>query len=324
MKNKRNVGNEKIIGDRHRVFNIANDEQIKDVANVCKALSSEDRLKILRLISTHSMSIVGIAEALNMPVSSVAFHIKCLEEAAVIVTDTQPGVRGAMRVCGHSLEKLEVILVSDYYEAKNSVMSISMPVGYFYDCFVKPTCGMANEDGIIGGFDTPSDFYNPNKFKAELIWFHEGFVEYRFPNNGIDKLNIKNVSFTLEICSEAPGYRQDWLSDISIIINKKEIALYTSKGDYGDRHGILTPDTWRDGSTQYGTLKTFSVSEEGSFIDGVLYSTEIKLKDLILSSMPYISFVIAVKEDAKHVGGVNIFGKTFGDYSQDIVMNIFY
>lgn len=324
MKKRNNIGREKIIGDRHRVFSISNDAQIPEIAKVCKALSSEERLKILTLISVNSMSIVEIAGKLNMPVSSTAFHIKCLEEAAIIVTDTQAGVRGAMRVCGHSLEKLEIKLVSDFLLPENNVITISMPVGHFYDCKISPTCGMANENGIIGGFDTPSDFYNPNKVDAALIWFREGFVEYRFPNHSIENLEMKNISFSLEICSEAPGYRQDWPSDISIIVNGIDIALYHSPGDYGDRHGILTPAAWRDGSTQYGALKTFSINHKGSFIDGVIFNSDVTIESLNLLSKPYISFVVAVKHDAKHVGGVNIFGKTFGDYPEDIVMNIFY
>ena len=31
---------------------------------------------------------------------------------------------------------------------------------------------------------------------------------------------------------------------------------------------------------------------------------------------------IAVKDDAKHPGGVNIFGRGFGNYDQDIVLRI--
>jgi predicted transcriptional regulator len=30
------------------------------------------------------------------------------------------------------------------------------------------------------------------------------------------------------------------------------------------------------------------------------------------------------KDDAKHIGGFNIFGKEFGDYKQDIVMCLSY
>jgi predicted transcriptional regulator len=29
-----------------------------------------------------------------------------------------------------------------------------------------------------------------------------------------------------------------------------------------------------------------------------------------------------VKDDAKHIGGINIFGRQFGNYPQDIVMRL--
>ena len=39
---------------------------------------------------------------------------------------------------------------------------------------------------------------------------------------------------------------------------------------------------------------------------------------------PYISVRIGIKEDAAHIGGVNIFGSSFGDFPQDILMRIEY
>ena len=59
---------------------------------------------------------------------------------------------------------------------------------------------------------------------------------------------------------------------------------------------------------------------------------EIALHDPLLFKLPVgtvtkgteVTFCIEVKEDAKHVGGVNIFGKKFGDYPQGIIMNITY
>lgn len=35
-----------------------------------------------------------------------------------------------------------------------------------------------------------------------------------------------------------------------------------------------------------------------------------------------ICFTIAVKEDARHRGGINLFGKHFGDYPQHILMRL--
>lgn len=50
------------------------------------------------------------------------------------------------------------------------------------------------------------------------------------------------------------------------------------------------------------------------------------LRDLALqaSANPYVSLKIGVSPDADHVGGMNLFGKYFGDYPQDIVMKFIY
>jgi predicted transcriptional regulator len=34
------------------------------------------------------------------------------------------------------------------------------------------------------------------------------------------------------------------------------------------------------------------------------------------------TFRIAVKPDAKHLGGINIFGRGFGNYDQDIILRL--
>lgn len=318
-----NTEKNKVISERHRLFDITCENDYKNIVLITKALSSEERLHILKLLGIQSMSIVEIATKLNIPVSTTAFHIKVLEEANIVVTYVKPGVRGSMRVCSANLEMVQVIF-EPLMRAEENVISIDMPVGNFYDSSVIPTCGLAGESGIIGSFDNPRAFYNSLKINAELLWFHEGYVEYRFPNNEIQDIDIKTISFSLELCSEAPGYREDWPSDISIILNSKEIAIYHSAGDYGKRRGLITPKTWGHGSTQYGVLKNFSVKESGSYIDENLYDQKINIDSLNLKTSPYISFVVAVKNTAKYVGGVNIFGEKFGDYPQGIVMRVFY
>ena len=128
----------------------------------------------------------------------------------------------------------------------------------------------------------------------------------------------------MELGSEAPGYREIWPSDIRIIVNGHETAVYRSPGDYGARRGKLTPEDWASWSTQYGLLKTFSVRGIGSYIDDTLYSSKVRIGQLKLDEFPYISLRIAVDETAGHCGGVNLFGEKFGDYPQNIVMTVAY
>ena len=46
------------------------------------------------------------------------------------------------------------------------------------------------------------------------------------------------------------------------------------------------------------------------------------LKDLDLDTHHSIRLRIGVKDEAKHPGGINLFGRGFGNYDQDIVMRL--
>jgi predicted transcriptional regulator len=60
---------------------------------VTHALSTRARIDMLRLLNTRSMNIVEMAEALNLPVSTVASNVKVLEGAKLITTELLPAVR---------------------------------------------------------------------------------------------------------------------------------------------------------------------------------------------------------------------------------------
>ncbi|WP_213410540.1 hypothetical protein [Xylanibacillus composti] len=54
----------------------------------------------------------------------------------------------------------------------------------------------------------------------------------------------------------------------------------------------------------------------GSYIDGQRIS-DVKLDDLDIRRKQW-QFRLVVLEDAKHVGGLTLFGSGFGNYNQDI------
>lgn len=41
-----------------------------------------------------------------------------------------------------------------------------------------------------------------------------------------------------------------------------------------------------------------------------------------MSQKPFISFKLSVKKDAEYKGGLNIFGKKFGNYDKNIIMKV--
>jgi predicted transcriptional regulator len=198
-----------------------------------------------------------------------------------------------------------------------------MPIGHFVDFDIQPTCGMANAEGMVIHEDEPESFYHPDGRSAEIIWFRQGWIEYRFPKMLPAHAIVKSIEFSLELCSEAPNHNDDWPSEITVWINDVEIGSWISPGDFGDHRGKLNPAWWVDSSTQYGLLKTWRVDASRSSIDNERVSG-VTLDALRLSANPYLSFRIGIKPDAVHRGGINLFGKQFGDHPQAIKMNIQY
>lgn len=323
MKNgKPVIEKEKI--DRHIILDVDRDEDYELFEKLGKALSSEVRIRMLAILKHKSMNVVELAQELKVPVSSAAFHVNLLEEANLITTEMLPGIRGSQKVCSSRAEDVLLSINTSPQEKERRSFSVDMPIGNYYDFKIHPTCGMVNDETYIESCDDVKSFYSPNRSAAQLMWFQRGFVEYRFPNHFVSGKNPCYVSFSLEICSEAPGYRNVWPSDITFSINGRELLTYTSPGDFGGRHGKLTPIWWTDGNTQFGLLKTISVDNTGTYLDGVMKSEEITVESLDLPARQYISFKIEIKKDAKHVGGINIFGKSYGDYPQNIVMHVEY
>ena len=59
----------------------------------------------------------------------------------------------------------------------------------------------------------------------------------------------------------------------------------------------------------------------GCYEDDIKCSEQ-SLTTLHLDKGNYISFRLGVKPDARHVGGMNLFGEKFGDYAQGLVMKV--
>lgn len=291
--------------------------------NKLKAIASEPRIQMLDLLRGKRMNINEIAEEMNLPQSTVATHISILENAGLIVTESVKAKKGNQKLCSPSFREL-LIQFPDKQEAKDDFIEVEMPVGIFTDCDVTAPCGLCSTDHIIGLLDVPNSFLNPDRMKAGLLWCGQGSFEYKFPNNSMyETKKIKKVEVSLELSSETPGTNVNWPSDITMWINRLEIGTWTCPGDFGDKRGKYTPQWWKLEGSQYGLLKNFIVTEEGSFIDGVKIG-DVTVDDLKLSEHHSIRVRVGVKKDAEHMGGMNIFGKGFGNYDQGIVLRCYF
>jgi predicted transcriptional regulator len=102
-----------------------------------------------------------------------------------------------------------------------------------------------------------------------------------------------------------------------------EVGTWTSPADFGGERGALTPEWWDTQNSQYGLLKVWKVTNDGSLVDGMRVS-KVTLNNLTLKPGEPIAVRIGIKEDASNIGGINLFGSKFGNYPQDIVLRQHY
>lgn len=289
---------------------------------IFKALGSTPRLRILRLLAGRLLNVSEVAKELGLPISTVNAHINSLEEAGLLLTEHRPATRGSQKICTVAVDNIFVQLPRDPAQ-QILTEECAMPIGAYVDCDVTPSCGLTSETGIIGLFDDPDSFYEPGRLGAQLLWFHHGYVEYRFPKRLPPSAVLEGLHLSFEACSEAPLHHKDWPSDVTVWINGHEIGTWTSPADFGGQRGKLTPEWWDEHNTQYGLLKVWQVSHEGSKVDG-LRTSGVTLRDLDLEQERFITVRIGVEEGARHVGGINLFGRAFGNYPQGLVLRLLY
>jgi predicted transcriptional regulator len=303
-----------------RNFLVVDPEEKPDVL---RALASEVRVRVLKLLHVAGpLNINDIAARLGEPQSTISANTQILVEAGLVRTETQKAKKGNQKICHSLFDEVLVMFKDDIGPLKSNAVEVSMPIGLYTSCQVSAPCGLCSVDGIIGLLDVPDTFLDPDRMKAGLMWFTRGFVEYQFPNNArLAKHTISSMEFSMELSSEVPGTSADWPSDITISVNGKDVGTWMSPGDFGDKRGVYTPDWWKLKGSQYGKLKGFRINGAGTYVDGVKISP-VSLKDLDLDVHHSIRLKISVKETATHPGGINIFGKGFGNYDQDIVLRL--
>jgi predicted transcriptional regulator len=290
---------------------------------ILRAAASPVRVQILKILhESDGLNVNEIAERLALPQSSVSSNVASLEAAGLLRTETRKARKGSQKICFATFDELIVTFHKSEQVLASNLIEVSMPLGLYTHSSVTGPCGICSPEGIIGLLDVPETFMDPERMKTALLWFTSGYVEYQFPNNArIQGRQIEEIEFSMEVSSEVPGTHTNWPSDITIAVNGIELGDWTSPGDFGDKRGTYTPDWWKLSGSQYGMLKTWRVNDAGAFVDGIKISN-VNLRDLDLSSHRSIRLRIEVKQDARHPGGLNIFGRGFGNYAQDIVLRL--
>lgn len=292
---------------------------------VCKAFADKIRLEVLYRLAKGPASVTELAGFFRVPLSTMSGHIHLLEQAGLISLTPIPGSRGSKKTCNILVERLELDLIGEMPELNfsNYLFCYDMPVGNYFDFNVSHPCGLASAEGFLAEDDNPAGFALPSHGNAQMLWFGTGYLEYRFDlKNAKEIYNMERLEFSLEICAEAYGYNESWCSDVSVWMNDVVVGTMECKGDHGGRPGKQNPPWWPEYATQFGDLHRVILSTEGVAVDGI-WSDALTLKDVLENEKGLLHFKIGVEETAHYVGGLNLFGNLFGDYSQGILMEAY-
>lgn len=295
---------------------------LEDAGKVCKALSADMRLEILKLLYEQpEQSMNDLATTLGLTNSAITMHVGKLEEVGLVKIRKVAGKRGTMKLVSPCHERLIFDLSSGPFGATS--FQDDVKIGYFTACNVAPSCGMAAPSKLIGAVDDSSAFTFPEHFNADILWFSRGFVEYGLPNHLVAGQTLQELRISFEISSECPGYNDNYPSDIYFSINGVLLGFWESPGDFGSRTGYLSPGWWPRTYNQYGLLKTLVINDRGTFMDNTDKLSDVCLKDLKIDAGSLITLRLEVPKDAAHCGGLTLFGEHFGDYRQSIRVQTF-
>lgn len=289
---------------------------------IFKALGSDVRIEILNiLLENNHMSMNELASRLNITNGALTSHIKKLETSGLITTSSESAGHGNQKICSVHLDKILIDL--EKQEDFQNVYNTELKVGHYSSYKICPTCGLASGKALIGEVDDSRYFEHPDRYNADILWFTKGYVEYIIPNFIPISQRITQITISAELSSEAPGVNNVWPSDISFYLNDVCVGTWLSPGDFGDSRGLFTPDWWFPNWNQYGLLKLLVINKKGTFIDGLKIS-DVTIDSFNLDYRSGIRFRLAVEDEAEHVGGLTIFGKSFGNYGQDIKVSLNY
>lgn len=296
--------------------------ELRDALPIFKCLGSETRISILELLQKNGpMSMTDIAERLGITNGSLTPHIRFLSENDFINISISSGKHGGQRICSACEQQLLITYESNANNVK--LYETEIGVGQYTSYEVYPTCGLSTPDHLIGVEDDPRYFASPERTNIGILWMGHGYVDYMVPNYLRPGQHLVELLFSMEIASEAPGFCEDWPSDIYFYINGIELCNWTLPSDFGKRAGIYTPTWWNRNWNQHGQLKFLSIDCDGTYIDGIKRS-DVTLDQLQLNHNSTITLRISAPDTAKNSGGLTIYGRSFGNYDQDIRVRMHY
>lgn len=276
---------------------------LTQAALVCDALGSPVRRDIMELIIAQpNITPTELAKKMHLSGGAITGSLKILLSCGLIRIIPVAGKRGTSKQCVAAVDKLLIDLAT--IEAFTDRYEFDIRLGRYSECYINPYCAIATKEGFIGERDDPRYFTYPKRDDASLIYFRSGKLTWQLPNplKGGEKATELSVSF--ELSSKHAGYDRKGDSEVTFYLCGKKAGEHLIGGEYNDRRGNFTPEWYEPRYGQYGSYKTLTCNDSGTFIDGIKIGA-ITINELNLS-MP--SFGLETHS------GLAMFGEGFGDY----------
>lgn len=298
---------------------------LKEGLELFRTLGSEIRMQIISLLSENrEMSIGEISAALEVTQGALTSHIRRLEEQGLISIETRHTDRGLQKIC--SLKEHEILLniYPAIEESNTKAYETEVAIGHYTDYAVRKGCGLVTVSGLVGSADDPRVFSYPERLDAQMLWLHDGFIEYRIPNLLPENHQIVQLTLSMEMSCSEQGSEQDIYSDIDYYLNGRKIGSWLAGTENrGTTRGIYTPAWKVSPLRQHGYLKMLVINGAGVFIDGVKVMTT-GADWPFLDEDGEIRFRIETHTSPEHTGGVALYGSRFGNYNQNLQAIVHY
>ena len=148
---------------------------------IAKALASETRQIILSLLTHNVMNVSEIAEAMNMPHSTVSFNLNQLQAVGLIKVEVEPGTRGTQKLCAKRYDELVFQLPGAAAEVAPDVVTVSMPIGSYRHVEAHPTCGLPARPKSLACWTMPALFSSPSICTPSCCGLAKAMWNTRFP-----------------------------------------------------------------------------------------------------------------------------------------------
>jgi predicted transcriptional regulator len=294
-------------------------ETIDEGIPLFKALSSEVRVKIISLLIKHrELNMNELSERLGIPGSTLTAQIKLLDECGILDIRGADGSRGMQKLC--SLKESRLLIEMFESPTRHKRLHSEVPVGSYSEFTITAPCGLASPSALIGKEDNPRYFDAPERTGAGLIWFSAGFIEYPIPNYLPEGGKLVELQISLELASHLPhAMPKDRSQGVLFSINQIAVGSWIIPLDGDNYRSLHSPAWWNSPRIQSGKIKLLTINRKGAFIDGNNRLSDVTIDQLDITPEKRIRLRVSSQGS-----GVTLFGRGFGNYTQDIsVTNIY-